>query len=204
MPEPAIDIDPLVVGDAGGDHAEDDAEDHTEDHAGDRPIALLRWPAQDAERRRLVARGEPRILLISHYGAPPGLLDDLEVWMLEGTEPRELLAAMTTLRRNARQRRPEPVVDDDGLLWFGGRWVVIPDTQLPVVSLLVRNVDRLVRNDDLRAAYRSAGGSATVSSFRTLVHRVGGRVAEVGLKLHVVRRRGAMLATTPPESPERP
>lgn len=117
MPEPAIDIDPLVVGDAGGDHAEDDAEDHTEDHAGDRPIALLRWPAQDAERRRLVARGEPRILLISHYGAPPGLLDDLEVWMLEGTEPRELLAAMTTLRRKARQpparagrRRRRPAV----------------------------------------------------------------------------------------------
>jgi hypothetical protein len=86
-----------------------------------------------------------------------------------------------------------PTLDDDGLLRFGGRWVPIPDTQIPVVDLLVRNLGRLVRNSDVRAAYEQAGGSGTATSLRSLVYRLGRRVAEVGLRLHVVRSRGLVL-----------
>jgi hypothetical protein len=161
-------------------------------------IALLRWPDQDAERRRLVAHGEPRILLISQYTAPPGLLDELELWLLDGAEPSEILAAMDRLRAKTRLRRPAPALDRDGLLHFDGRWVAVPDTQIPVVDLLVRNVDRLVLNDDIRVAYESAGGSGTPSSFRTVVRRIGERLAKVGLRLHVIRRRGVILARNPP------
>jgi hypothetical protein len=182
MPEPTIEIDEPAP-------------------AGHSPIALLRWPDQDAERRRLVARREPRILVISQYTAPPGLLDDLELWVLDGAEPHEILAAMDRLRRKTRYRRPAPTLDQDGLLHFDGRWVAVSDTQLPVVDLLVRNVDTLVRNDDLRAAYQSAGGSASSSSFRTLIGRIAHRITRVGLQLHVIRRRGVMLATTPATTP---
>jgi hypothetical protein len=190
MTEPATKIDPPP---AGGSPL--DSPLHPS------PIPLLRWPDQDAERRRLVALGEPRILVISQYAAPPGLLDDLELWILDGADPRDILAAMETLRRKVRDRRPEPVLDDDGLLWFDGLWVTVPDTQLPVVDLLVRNVNHLVRNDDLLAAYQSAGGSDSASAFRTLINRVAQRITRVGLHLHVIRRRGAMLATTPAEPP---
>jgi hypothetical protein len=186
MLEPATHIDPARAG-------------HADDADEDRPIPLLRWPDQEAERRRLVALGEPRILLISRYAAPPGLLDDLELWMLDGADPRDVLEATAGLRRKARERRPEPIIDDDGLLWFEGRWVAIPDTQLPVVDLLVRNADRLVPNDDLRDAYRRAGGSTTASSFRAVVRRVRHRVRQVGLALHVVRHRGVILGTKPAE-----
>ena len=86
-----------------------------------------------------------------------------------------------------------PTLDADGLLRHRGRWVPIPDTQLMVVELLVRNLGRLVGNSDVRKAYEAAGGSGTSTSLRSLVHRLGRRVAEVGLKLHVVRSRGLVL-----------
>jgi hypothetical protein len=165
--------------------------------AADPTVALLRWPEQDGERRRLVARGEPRILVISQYSVPPGLIDDLEMWVLDGAGPGEVLGAVEALRRRARSRRARPVLDGDGLLWFGGRWVAVPDTQLPVVGLLVDNLDRVVRHEVLHAAYSRGGGSTKPATFRTVVRRLGQRVGEVGLGLHVVRRRGAMLAAAP-------
>jgi hypothetical protein len=169
----------------------------------DRPIPLLRWPDQEAERLRLVALGEPRILLISQYATPPGLLDDLELWILDGADPSEILAAMDELRRRTRERQAKPTLDGAGLLWFKGRWVSVPDTQLAVARVLVSNVNRLVPTDELRATYQAGGGSTSDSSFRTVMHRLSHRVTRVGLVLHMIRRRGAMLATTPPEAPGR-
>jgi hypothetical protein len=86
-----------------------------------------------------------------------------------------------------------PTLDEDGLLRFRGRWVAITDTQILVVELIVRNYGRLVRNGDLRAAYRRAGGSDTTGALRSLLHRLRLRVASVGLDLHVVRDRGVIL-----------
>lgn len=86
-----------------------------------------------------------------------------------------------------------PTLDADGLLRHRGRWVPIPDTQLVVVALLVRNLGRLVGTSEVRSAYEQAGGSGSSTSLRSLVHRLGRRVAEVGLHLHVVRSRGLVL-----------
>jgi hypothetical protein len=86
-----------------------------------------------------------------------------------------------------------PTLDDDGLLRFRGRWVPIPDTQIPVVDLLVRNLGRLVRRSEVQAAYEQAGGSVTATSLRSLIYRLGRRVTDVGLRLHVIRSRGLIL-----------
>jgi DNA-binding response OmpR family regulator len=86
-----------------------------------------------------------------------------------------------------------PTLDDDGLLRFGGRWVAIPDTQLALAALLVRNLGRLVRSTDVRRAYEGAGGSGSETSVRSAVSRLRRRTAEVGLHLRVVRDRGLVL-----------
>ena len=91
-----------------------------------------------------------------------------------------------------------PILDADGLLRHRGRWVPIPDTQLPLVELLVRNLGRLVGTSEVRRAYERAGGSGTSTSLRSLIHRLGRRVAEVGLQLHVVRSRGLVLDVAGP------
>jgi DNA-binding response OmpR family regulator len=86
-----------------------------------------------------------------------------------------------------------PVLDDDGLLRHGGRWVSISDATIPLVDLLVRNLGRLVTSAEIHRIYTSAGGSGTATSLRSVIHRLGRRVAEVGLRLHVVRGRGVIL-----------
>ena len=91
--------------------------------------------------------------------------------------------------------RQTPVLDDDGLLRFGGRWVAVPDSQLGVVAALVRRHGHLVRHEELRDAYCQAGGSGTRESMRALRARLTRRFAAVGLTLHVVRNRGMVLET---------
>jgi hypothetical protein len=93
-----------------------------------------------------------------------------------------------------------PVLDGDGLLRHAGRWVPIPDTQIPLADLLVRNVGTLVASSEIRATYVAAGGSGSATSLRSVVHRLGRRVAAVGLRLHVVRGRGVILDGADPTS----
>lgn len=158
-------------------------------------VPLLRWPAEDERRHQLAALGEPRLLLVAPDATPPALLDDLELWIPDGADPDTILNAVTALHEKVREKDSQPVLDDDGLLWFRGRWVAVSDTQIPVVDLLVRNYQRLVHNDDIQAAYHEAGGGPSPASLRTLIRRIGQRLTQVGLKLHVVRTRGVMLAT---------
>jgi DNA-binding response OmpR family regulator len=86
-----------------------------------------------------------------------------------------------------------PVLDDDGLLRHAGRWVTIPDAQIPLVALLVGNLGRLVTRAEVHRTYTAAGGSGSATSLRSVVHRLGRRVAAVDLRLHVVRGRGVIL-----------
>jgi DNA-binding response OmpR family regulator len=90
-------------------------------------------------------------------------------------------------------RLEPPVLDDDGLLRHGGRWVPISDSQIPIVELLVRNIGRLVTSAEIRRTYTQAGGSGSATSLRSAIHRLGRRVGQVGLRLHVVRGRGVIL-----------
>lgn len=155
-------------------------------------VALLRWPEQDEERRRRAALGEPRILVTATGTVPPSLLDELEVWLVDDAGAGAVIDAVAVLRTAARaQGRPH--LDDDGLLWFRDRWVALTEAQLVVMGVLVRNFGRLVRYDDLQEAYGHAGGSATARSFRALIGRLGVRLADIGLKLHSVKRQGILL-----------
>jgi DNA-binding response OmpR family regulator len=86
-----------------------------------------------------------------------------------------------------------PTLDDDGLLRFGGRWVAIPDTQLGITALLVRNAGRLVHNDVVRRAYQASGGTGNDTSLRSAIHRLRRRMSEIDLHLRVVRDRGLVL-----------
>ena len=85
------------------------------------------------------------------------------------------------------------MLDDDGLLRYRGRWTAVTDSQLPVVALLVRNHRRLTRHHELIEAYASAGGSPTVASLRSLLHRLRARFTAVGLQLYGIPRHGVML-----------
>jgi hypothetical protein len=92
---------------------------------------------------------------------------------------------------HARTTTPvQPRLDDDGLLWFGRRWVVIPDAQIPVVELILEHPYQLVRTATLKATYMRAGCSGHPASIRTMINRVVGRFARLGLTVHTVHSKG--------------
>lgn len=156
-------------------------------------VAVVRWPDDAATRTLLAADRVPRLLLVAEDADPPSSLDDLEDWLREPVEPSDLVRRSEQLRQRATSAAARPHVDQDGLLRFDGRWVVVSDAQLPLVQLLVERFGELVRNDELLAAYVAAGGTDNRSSIRTAMMRVRRRAAEVGLQLSAVRRRGFVL-----------
>ena len=154
---------------------------------------MLRWPAEAGERRRLHAAGVPRLLLVADGEDPPADLDELEDWLRGPFAPTDLSARTERLRRRAREAPVRPMLDHDGLLRHRGHWVAIPDSQLVVVQLLLDRLGSLVRTDELAAAYAAGGGNPNRRAVSMLVVRLRSRLAELGLQLHVVRRRGVVL-----------
>lgn len=157
-------------------------------------IAVLRWPADESIRQGLVALGRPRLLLIDEGIEPPEPIDQLEDWLRWPADPVDLLVRTQHLeRRRYREQDQRPQLGDDGLLRRGMTWVAITPVQLPVLSLLLANVDRVVPFPQIVRAYASAGGSDHPTSVRTVLNRLHHRVAVVGLELVSVRQRGVML-----------
>jgi hypothetical protein len=164
-------------------------------------VELLQWPAQRDRRQLLAVLGEPRILLLAPATTPPADIDDLEHWVPESAEPATIVHAVTRLQQKILDSDGPPVLDDDGLLWFRGRWVAVTENQVAVIDLLIRNYQRLVRHEHLDQTYRDTGGTTTAAR-RALMHRIAARLAKVGLKLHPVRRRGFILAEDPATGPQ--
>jgi hypothetical protein len=159
----------------------------------DDDIELLRWPADEEQRNQLAADGVPRLLLLADDAPPPRSLDLLEDWVRLPLDHDELLARRSALGRRATCSTHGPVVDGDGLLWWGDRWVAIPAAQLPIVELLVSRVRDLVRRDELVSAYVATGGSPNPIAVKAMLGRLVKRFAQVGLLLHSVRGRGYLL-----------
>jgi DNA-binding response OmpR family regulator len=86
-----------------------------------------------------------------------------------------------------------PVLDADGLLRFGGRWVALTPVQARVVTLLLdRFGDRVTGYDELRQAAWGAT-SRSPQALATLVKRLRRRIEPIGLDVLTVRLRGYVL-----------
>lgn len=161
--------------------------------APDPAIPLLRWPDEEAERRVLEAQRRPRILVVGASDEPPVVVDELEDWLRDPPDAADLLARIASMRQRAERLRARPRLDADGLLWHDQRWVAIPDAQLCVAELLLSSADELVRTELVAATYVRHGGSGHRASVKTMLNRLQGRFAEVGLRLHFLRGKGVLL-----------
>lgn len=160
---------------------------------GDDDIELLHWPDDDERRRRLAVDGVPRLLFLTEDAAPPQCRDPLEDWVRLPVEVDELRARRAALARRATCVGRGPVIDGEGLLWWGDAWVSIPSAQRPVARLLVARVRELVRHDTLLIAYEQSGGSPNPVAVKAMLGRLVKRFAQVGLALRAVRGRGYLL-----------
>jgi DNA-binding response OmpR family regulator len=167
----------------------------------DLDVPLVQWPEEEARRQALAERGRPRLLVLAEDHPPPVVHDPLEDWVRDRAGALEIGARQDTLRRRALQARA-PAVDEDGVLWVDGRWLSLPESQVSIVEILLLRRGRLVSTDELRRAYARRGGSTDEVAFKAVMPRVARRLAEVGLQVHTVRGRGALLDLTVARRPE--
>lgn len=81
-------------------------------------VAFVFWPREEDHRRRLAARGEPRLLLLAEDAPAPESSDPLEGWIREPFDAADLDARVHQVHGRARcaeraERRPH--VDADGV-----------------------------------------------------------------------------------------
>ena len=104
-------------------------------------VALVQWPAEQDRREELRRAGQPRLLLVER-GAPPIPTDELEDWIRLPADDLDLRVRVEALRRRTDSDAGlVPVLDDDGVLRLGDRWVSLP----PVEARLTAGAARPVR-----------------------------------------------------------
>lgn len=162
----------------------------------DAPIALLRWPADADRRTELSEERRPRLLLLDPDAAPPTSWDVLEDWVRLPADPAEIEARITTLMRRLPSATPAPLLDDDGVLRVGARWVALPPVEARLVTALLARPEAVVSRDRLLDAGWPTGqppGSTNGQILDGRIKLLRRRVAEVGLEIHTVRGVGFVL-----------
>lgn len=155
-------------------------------------VELLRWPDESHRREQLQRDKRPRLLLVEGE-LPPLPADELEDWIRMPADDDDLRLRVAGLRLRAAIRQPPaPMVDDDGVLRFDGRWASLPPVEARLTAALVERYGAVVA----RSVLASAGWPSGAPGRNALdVHmlRLRRRVTPVGLAIRTVRSRGYLL-----------
>jgi DNA-binding winged helix-turn-helix (wHTH) protein len=151
-------------------------------------------PATTDERDPSARR--PRLLLVAADAAPPTAWADDEDWVRLPADHDEVAARAASLL--ARVGSPSddpamPVLDADGLLRLGDRWIDVPVIEARLLACLLHRRGRLVS----RAELQRRGWGDSPPAERTLdskLRHLRRRVAPFGLRLDAVRGRGYVLS----------
>ena len=154
-------------------------------------VEFLRWPAERDRRQRLAADGIPRLLLIENSQTPPVTGDPLEDWIRLPSSDDDVKARVAGLLE-AHNREGRPVIAENGLLRFRGRWTAIPPIEASLIGQLLDHFGTVVSRDDLTHAGwpDSAPGRNALDVHMLRLRR---RIDDLGLAIRTVRSRGYLL-----------
>lgn len=156
-------------------------------------VALLNWPEEESRRLELRQRGCARLLLVRPEAPAPIASDPLEDWIRLPANDNDLRARVDglTLRAGITEP-PQPLLDDDGLLHHGDRWVALPLIEARLVRALIAKGSAVVGRDVLiRAGWPGEEPSRNVLDVHIL--RLRRRLEPIGLSIRTVRSRGYVL-----------
>ena len=164
-------------------------------------VVLLRWPAEEPRRQRLVDERHPRLLLVEGDVEPPEAVDCLEDWMRVPVDEAELGIRLRALavRADAHAAPDRPALDDDGVLRRGVAWVSLPPVEARLTAALLERLGTVVSREALARAGWPDGAPGR-NALDVHVLRLRRRLGPVGLVIRTVRSRGYLLeaATSDP------
>ncbi|HEX6567554.1 MAG TPA: helix-turn-helix domain-containing protein [Acidimicrobiales bacterium] len=158
----------------------------------DAEVALVRWPGEAARRNELARCGRPRLLVVALGEVPPADPDGLEDWVRDGGDAVEVYLRKERLRRRQAARAPA-VLDADGLLHRGDRWVALSRRELDLARVLLARPGTLVSRAELLGALCPGVEVDDRRLLDTLARRVHRRISPLGLAVHTVRGSGLLL-----------
>ena len=162
-------------------------------------VVTLAWPAPPEVREAVAAAGRACLLVVPAGHPPPDTVLPLEDWIREPIDPYEQEIRIDELVRRARAATRGLVLDDDGLLRLGERWVALTPVQRSLMAPLIGQVGRAVPMADVRQAYAEAGGPDDARPLRRALSRLRARLAELDVELHVLSGRAVLVEIPAPE-----
>jgi len=157
-------------------------------------VPVVSWPSEAGRRDSLALQGRARLLVVEDGHDPPAVWDALEDWMRAGVDPIEVFVRRERLRRHQAQRAPA-VLDEDGLLRRGDRWVAVSPAERRLLEPLLARAGAPVRRAELLAAVAPGVLVDDSRALDRMVRRVRLRVAPLGVTVPVVRGFGYVLET---------
>jgi two-component system, OmpR family, response regulator len=157
-------------------------------------VVLVRWPEEREQVERLRASGTARLLLVGEEVAAPKPFDALEDWIRLPAIDGDLRARANALAARARalDAAERPTLNDDGILRYRGRWIMLSQVERALAGALVDRFTTVVRRDTLgQAAW--PGGNSTRNALDVHMVRLRRRLLTLGLEVRTVRSRGYLL-----------
>jgi len=164
-------------------------------HAGTVDVVTLRWPTEELRRRVLAEAGVPRLLVLDGEQPPPKDLDDLEDWIRVPALEIDRVARVERLRRRLLgedPERPQPSIDNDGLVHLGASWVSVPPVEARLAEVLIGRFGAVVSREELSAAAWPEG-TAQRNALDVRILRLRRRLEDLGLVIRTVRSRGYLM-----------
>lgn len=156
-------------------------------------VVLVRWPDDGDRRELLAAAGTPRLLLLRDGVEPPAAPDCLEDWIRVPADEHEVRCRVDALHRRAQHHQTDrPLLDEHGVLRYGGRWVSLPPVEARLTTAMLDRFGSVVSRDALsKAGWPTGTGGRNALDVHVL--RLRRRLDSVGLAIRTVRARGYLL-----------
>lgn len=159
-------------------------------------VALVQWPAEAARLEELRVADVPRLLLVDASASPPDTDGCLEDWVRVPASEAEVHHRLAALSTRARAHQPDrPVLDGDGVVRLGDRWVALPPVEARMTGALIERFGAVVARDSLARAGWPDGAPGR-NALDVHILRIRRRVSPLGIAIRTVRSRGYLLETT--------
>lgn len=162
-------------------------------------VVMVRWPFESTRRAALAAAHAPRLLLVEGGSPAPAAEDCLEDWLRVPASEEDLRARAEALALRAKAHVSSvPLLDTDGLLRFGSRWVSLPPVEVRLMRALLDRFGTVVHREALAQAGWPDGAPGR-NALDVHVLRLRRRLVPVALAIRTIRSRGYLLERSAPD-----